>query len=51
MGGTVVSIGHDRATIRMCDGGSVVYLRRPPTGLSSNWERAEWSEPAPEGRR
>jgi hypothetical protein len=51
MGGTVVSIGHDRATIRMCDGGSVVYLRRPLAGLSWNWERAEWSGPAPEGRR
>jgi hypothetical protein len=51
MGGTVVSIAHDRATIRMSDGGSVVYLRRPLAGLSSNWERAEWSEPAPEGRQ
>jgi hypothetical protein len=51
MGGTVVSIGHDRATICMSDGGSVVYLRRRLAGLSSNWERAEWSEPAPEGRQ
>ena len=48
-GGVVESIGHDRATIRMSDGGSVVCLRRPRTNRSSDWARADSSTPG--GRR
>jgi hypothetical protein len=50
-GGMVESIGADRATIRMSDGGIVVYLRRPRPGLSSDWERADGAARPPGGRR
>lgn len=50
-GGVVESIGDDRATIRMSDGGIVVYLRRPRLGLSSDWERADGAAQPPGGRR
>lgn len=50
-GGIIESIGADRATIRMSDGGIVVYLRRPRPGLSSDWERAVGAAQPPGGRR
>jgi len=40
-GGEVEAIAADRATIRMRDGGSVVYLRRPRLGRSADWDKSE----------